>query len=110
MLLERATRSGVRASIVTAQERIELIASDWSAECGEVGDLVSLIPLSETVSGVRTQGLRFPLHGETLARHETRGLSNRIRSLPAEVQIQRGLLLVVHRMRSAGERATMPPA
>ncbi|MEW5938737.1 MAG: thiamine diphosphokinase [Chloroflexota bacterium] len=64
---------------------------------GRSGDLVSLIPWGGEVTGARTQGLRWPLSNETLYPHKTRGVSNELTGEVAQVQIESGLLLIVHR-------------
>ena len=64
---------------------------------GRRGDLVSLIPWGGEVRGVRTQGLRWPLSDETLLPHKTRGISNELLGETASVEIESGLLLIVHR-------------
>lgn len=64
---------------------------------GRRGDLVSLIPWGEDVTGVRTEGLRWPLSNETLVPHKTRGISNEMTGDVAHIQIESGLLLIVHR-------------
>jgi thiamine pyrophosphokinase len=62
---------------------------------GAVGDLVSLIPVGETATGVTTRGLRYPLVGEALLLGRTRGVSN-VRTEPvAAVTLERGRLLVI---------------
>lgn len=66
---------------------------------GQPGDIVSLIPWEQAVEGVRTQGLRWALHGETLLPDKTRGISNEMLEAAAQVSISAGLLLVVHRRR-----------
>jgi thiamine pyrophosphokinase len=64
---------------------------------GAPGDLVSLIPWGGAVGGVSTEGLRWPLHAETLYPEKTRGISNEMLGAAASVTIVTGLLLVVHR-------------
>jgi thiamine pyrophosphokinase len=64
---------------------------------GRRGDLVSLIPWGGEVTGVRTEGLRWPLSDETLVPHKTRGISNEMTGDVAHIQIASGLLLVIHR-------------
>ena len=64
---------------------------------GTSGDLVSLIPWGETVTGVSTQGLRWPLHNEALYPEKTRGISNEMTDDTATIKIGSGLLLIVHR-------------
>jgi thiamine pyrophosphokinase len=64
---------------------------------GAPGDIVSLIPWGGAVAGVRTEGLRWPLLGETLYTETSRGISNEMLSEAAKIQLDSGLLLVVHR-------------
>lgn len=64
---------------------------------GRRGDLVSLIPWGGEVRGISAEGLRWPLSNETLLPHKTRGISNELLGEVANIQIQSGLLLIVHR-------------
>lgn len=70
---------------------------------GEMGDLVTLLPIGGDAAGVTTVGLRWPLDGAVLAMGRSRGLSNEITAPPASVSLERGALLVVE---SAPERST----
>jgi thiamine pyrophosphokinase len=63
---------------------------------GRPGDLVSLIPWGGEVGGVVTDGLRWPLQGETLYPYKTRGISNVLLGETASVSLKSGLLLIVH--------------
>jgi thiamine pyrophosphokinase len=49
------------------------------------------------VTGVFTEGLRWPLHGESLFPDKTRGISNELLGDTASVSVGEGLLLIVHR-------------
>jgi len=64
---------------------------------GRSGDIVSLIPWGNDVTGVSTQNLKWPLHGETLYSHKTRGISNEMPGEEASIKIESGLLLIIHR-------------
>lgn len=65
------------------------------------GTIVSLIPLGGRVSGIVTQGLRYPLpapweaHGGELPVGTGRGVSNVLASQPAAISVEGGSLLVV---------------
>src|SRR6266550_1223547 len=61
---------------------------------GPVGTVVTLLPVAGDAEGVRTEGLRFPLAGETLRLGKSRGLSNEIAQSPARVTLDKGSLLV----------------
>lgn len=67
---------------------------------GRGGDIVSLIPWGNPVQGVQTQGLKWPLHNETLYPEKTRGISNEMTGRVASIKITSGLLLVIHRRES----------
>ncbi len=62
---------------------------------GRPGDLVSLLPLTPRVEGVRTEGLAYPLHGETLFQGATRGVSNELLGERARVIHDEGRLLIM---------------
>ncbi len=64
---------------------------------GAAGDTVSLIPWGTPVTGILTEGLRWPLRSETLYPDKTRGISNELLGEAATVSFESGLLLVVHR-------------
>jgi thiamine pyrophosphokinase len=63
---------------------------------GRVGDGLSLVPASNDVSGVNTEGLRWRLLDEALPTGSTRGISNVIEATPATVSVESGTLLIVH--------------
>ncbi|MBV9228412.1 MAG: thiamine diphosphokinase [Chloroflexi bacterium] len=63
---------------------------------GQIDDLLSLLPLTAEATGVRTQGLYYPLHGETLLFGKPRGVSNVLTHEHAEVSLESGMLLIVH--------------
>lgn len=67
-----------------------------SAIDGQVGDLLSLLPLTSDATGVRTRGLYYALHGETLYFGKPRGMSNVLTQEHAEVSVESGMLLVIH--------------
>jgi thiamine pyrophosphokinase len=61
---------------------------------GASGDIVTLLPIGDA-DGVTTDGLAYPLAGDTLRMGQSRGLSNVIASTPASVRLLAGTLLVV---------------
>ncbi len=71
---------------------------------GRRGELVSLIPWGGEVTGIRTEGLKWPLSNETLLAHKTRGISNEMLGDVAKIQIASGLLLIVHWRKVAKEQ------
>ena len=68
---------------------------------GRNGDIVSLIPWGNPVHGVRTEGLKWPLHSESLYPEKTRGISNEMVREVANIKISSGVLLIVHTRQSS---------
>ena len=62
---------------------------------GTPGSFLSLLPLGGPARGVRTEGLRYPLHDEELAPGTTRGVSNEFLTSVATVSLRDGVLLAV---------------
>jgi thiamine pyrophosphokinase len=76
-------------------ERGRVIAVRDSCEIsGAPGDLVTLLAVGGPATGVRTSGLRYPLHGETLAPGSSRGVSNELAESTATVSVATGVVLV----------------
>ena len=62
---------------------------------GDVGAILSLIPIGCDAIGVTTRGLTWELHGELLEAGSTRGVSNVMKSPIADIQVESGCLLAV---------------
>jgi thiamine pyrophosphokinase len=67
----------------------------WNHLNGEVGDMVSLLPVGSIARGVRTEGLEYPLNGEDLLEGRGRGVSNVILQSGARIWLDAGKLLIV---------------
>jgi thiamine pyrophosphokinase len=72
-----------------------VVVRDAAELRGRAGDLCSLLPLGGPARGVRTERLRYPLHGETLWPGSTRGVSNELLGSSARVTLDDGVLLAV---------------
>ncbi|MBI2845815.1 MAG: thiamine diphosphokinase [Chloroflexi bacterium] len=83
---------------------IEYLGDGWQAflvrnqlaMTGKEGDLVSILPITAEARGISTKGLLYPLEKATLHRGSTRGISNEMLGNQAEVQVQDGILWVIH--------------
>jgi thiamine pyrophosphokinase len=62
---------------------------------GIPGRLVTLLPVAGPATGIRTTGLMYPLHGETLTPGSTRGVSNVIVEPVVTVVLDGGSLLII---------------
>jgi thiamine pyrophosphokinase len=96
LLLLATTRSRRVRARLTDGRAVAWLGSKKTPIEGRPGDLVSLLPLSPTVRGMVTTGLRYPLRGGMLRRGSTRGISNEITNAPASVRVDAGDLLVIH--------------
>jgi thiamine pyrophosphokinase len=70
---------------------------------GQPGDTVSLLPLHGPVEGITTQGLRYPLHAESLYPDRARGVSNQLTAPLATISVEQGMLLCIHTHESTVE-------
>ena len=62
---------------------------------GSPGELLTLVPLGGPAEGVATEGLEYPLAGETLEPGTTRGVSNVFTGGEARVALDTGVLLAI---------------
>jgi thiamine pyrophosphokinase len=70
---------------------------------GTPGEILSLVPLHGPAEGVVTEGLHYPLHGETLAPGSSRGISNVFAEPQARISLERGVLLAIRPGREGGD-------
>ena len=62
---------------------------------GKKGKTLSIIPVSGDLKGIQTEGLEYPLHGETLFFGHSRGNSNVITSDLCRISVQSGMGIVL---------------
>lgn len=98
LLLMIPFRAGIPARIIDERQTVRLMDRELAVS-GQAGDYLSLFSLTTEATGVTTEGLKYPLHGETLCFASTRGLSNELTSGSARVTAVSGLLLVIHTSR-----------
>ena len=63
---------------------------------GQVGDELSIIPISSKLDGVVTSGLEYKLDNETLSLGSTRGISNVFNNSLITVKVRKGVALIIH--------------
>lgn len=99
LLLALPELAGRDVALVDAMTQVQLLDGAGRASLtldGSPGDLVSLLPLSERVTGATTAGLRYALDGEDLAQGPARGLSNELITSQASIRLESGRLAVIH--------------
>lgn len=89
------TRNGVMVCHITNDSVIHIFNSGLEIE-GAAGDLVSILPLTQEVKNVRTEGLDYALNGETLYVHNPYAVSNVLTGKRAAVKIEGGIAALFH--------------
>ena len=82
--------------MVAGKQEIRLLYPGEHKVTGVRGDTLSLIPLDQTVAGITTEDLLYPLMDEALIFGTSRGISNVLEGDAARITFQEGLLLLVH--------------
>ena len=93
-ILKSLLEKGILGIIANEKNEIILI-KDRIKITKEEDAKVTLLPMTETVEGVTTKGLFYPLFNEVLEMGSSRGVSNEFVSDIAEISISKGLLLVI---------------
>ena len=89
---ERYARSQIDAFVGDA--RVHVLRGERELE-GEPGELLTLLAVNGPAEGVTTEGLAYPLRGETLEPGSSRGVSNVFAASRARVTVERGVLLAI---------------
>lgn len=85
----------VDIALVARAQMIRLLRAGEHELKGQVGDTISLIPISGDVR-VSTKHMKYPLRDETLQFGPARGISNVMEKPSAYVMIAEGVLIMVH--------------
>lgn len=92
MLLKKILDIGLRGSIADEYNELYMFDSNFSISKKE-GRKLSLIPITEKVTGVSTRGLKYPLVNATMVLGTSWGISNEFEEEVAFVSIDSGILL-----------------
>ena len=102
LLLGAARYAGLELDALVGKALVHVVRGRRTLT-GAPGELVSLLAVGGAASGVVTDGLEYPLAGETLEPGSSRGISNSFTAGQATVTVDRGTLLVVRP--DAGQRS-----
>ncbi|PYG87389.1 thiamine pyrophosphokinase [Ruminiclostridium sufflavum DSM 19573] len=92
LLLKKCLDIGIRACILDENNQIYMFNSTFTLG-KQAGYKLSLIPVSERVTGVTTYGLRYRLHNATMLLGTSWGVSNEFLEDNVTVALDKGLLL-----------------
>lgn len=106
LLLGAPSLEDVVVDAVVGDARIHVVRGE-RVLAGDPGELVSLLAVHGPAEAVRTEGLEYPLEGETLEPGSSRGVSNVFAGESARVAVARGIVLAIRPgADEAGARAT----
>jgi len=94
MLLALPEANQVKLRILAEKQEILLIRDELIIE-GVPGTTISLLPLSDKVTGIKTSGLEYQVPQNTFIMGIPRGISNVMTEKQAKIQIETGLLLAL---------------
>jgi thiamine pyrophosphokinase len=94
LLLSADAYAGVEVDALLGGAMLHLVRRE-RVLTGDPGELISLFALQGPAVGVVTEGLAYPLRGETLAPGSSRGISNVFSAAEARIGVERGAVLVV---------------
>ncbi|AKL95528.1 thiamine pyrophosphokinase ThiN [Clostridium aceticum] len=94
MLLWRILQQGVEGKIVDENSYITITNSRIYVQ-GEIGEHISIIPLTNPVKGVTLEGLEYPLKDRDIDQGSTLGISNVFIQKEAVISLKEGVLLVI---------------
>ncbi|ACV62648.1 thiamine pyrophosphokinase [Desulfofarcimen acetoxidans DSM 771] len=86
----------IECCIISDCHMISLIMPEHTAVIeGKPGDLLSLLPLTQTVQGVNSYGLKWNLHDSVFTFNQPLGISNVLQGESAWVKIKAGIMLLI---------------
>jgi thiamine pyrophosphokinase len=100
LVLAAEAYAGVRVDAQLGAAAVHVVRGERRL-AGERGELISLFAAHGPAAGVVTEGLTYPLRGETLEPGSSRGLSNVFAEPEARIALERGVLLAVRPTGSA---------
>ncbi|MCT4621389.1 MAG: thiamine diphosphokinase [Marinisporobacter sp.] len=93
-LLKPLEEKGIKGKIIDEHNEIMITGSDLEIK-GEIGDTLSIIPLSEKVEGITLKGFEYPLKNATILMGSSIGISNRLMDKKGKITIEKGKVLVI---------------
>ncbi|WP_321495552.1 thiamine diphosphokinase [uncultured Desulfobacter sp.] len=93
-LVRTLADQGIPTMILDACNDIHIVVSRLTLS-GRPGDLISVIPISDRVTGLTLKGLEYPLLDQSLCMGATIGISNVFQQNNAEISLKSGAVLVI---------------
>ena len=93
-LLQKLARLNIPARIINKNNQIHIVM-DFIELKGGPKDFLSIIPITNKVTGVTLKGLEYPLTNKTLKMGSCLGISNSFKETLASISIKKGCLIVI---------------
>jgi thiamine pyrophosphokinase len=94
LLLASERYASAQVDALVGEARVHVVRGERELG-GQPGELISLFAVDGPAAGVWTEGLAYPLRGETLEPGSSRGVSNVFAGDSARIRVERGVLLAV---------------
>lgn len=94
-LLKQAQELGCSLRLLDEHNEISLCENTMRLTADPRYPNVSLLPLTEQVTGITLRGFRYPLHEATIRLGQSLGISNELMEQTGTIEIKSGLVLVV---------------
>ncbi|MCK5696352.1 MAG: thiamine diphosphokinase [Desulfobacula sp.] len=92
-LLKKLAKLHIPARILNKNNEIHIV-TDFIEIKGRPKDFLSIIPVTEKVTGITLKGLEYPLVNATIKMGSSLGVSNYFKGATASVSIEKGILIV----------------
>lgn len=92
-LLKKLVDRQISCRIIDHHNEIFLITAPMDIT-GQPGELISIVPVTEKVTGVTLSGFEYPLDNATIHMGSTIGISNRLVAKTARISIKNGVVFV----------------
>ncbi len=97
----------IPTTLICGNEEVHLLRPQATLELeGTIGDTLSLLPLHPEGARVSARGVQYALADEMLEFGLTRGISNQMTGSTAVIQLETGLLAVIHTRSSTPEEVS----
>ncbi len=94
-LTVRAQKLGIRLYIVTDTSIVTLVDKELFLK-GKPGDLLSILPITNQVTGATLKGFKYPLENAAIELGSTLGISNEFLAAETSITVKSGYLLAIH--------------
>ncbi|MCP4672790.1 MAG: thiamine diphosphokinase [Desulfobacula sp.] len=108
LLLKKLAQLKIPARIIDKHNEI-LVVTDYLELKGRPEELLSIIPVTQTVNGITLTGLEYPLKNADMKMGDTIGISNVFKESIVSISIKKGILVVTRSWDAMGNNFYQRP-